>query len=189
VTLEALPVHSWWSRALAELPLLVVLGVPGYMLARTYVHALTRVDPSNFNTTILLFTPIIAYLLLMLVHVMLAAITGLGALVRGVWVVLTTRRPRWPTESSGWMDIIVGVMLVVFVYSVWKRACVEVIHEGIDVVAKYVLVRYEFSYDPTCAVSMETRWVAPLKDRKEMKASNVLIAIYSAWDDIRHYRE
>ena len=52
-------------------------------------------------------------------------------------------------------------------------------------IANYVFVLTEFSYDRTCAVSSATHWVAPLKDRKEMKASNVLIANVQTWSDIQ----
>jgi hypothetical protein len=46
----------------------------GYILARTYIHALTGVDPNNFNATLLLFTSITAGFLLAVVHGILGCI-------------------------------------------------------------------------------------------------------------------
>jgi hypothetical protein len=34
---------------------------------------------------------------------------------------------------------------------------------------RYVLMLTEFSYDRTCAVSSETRWVAPLKEHSRVE--------------------
>jgi hypothetical protein len=48
-----------------------------------------------------------------------------------------------------------------------------------------LLVATEFSYDQTCAASSQTRFVAPLKDRKELKVSNVLIADVTSWTTIQ----
>ena len=44
------------------------------------------------------------------------------------------------------------------------------------IIAAYVLVATQFSYDHTCAVSRKDRWVARLQDRKEMKASVISLA-------------
>jgi hypothetical protein len=51
--------------------------------------------------------------------------------------------------------------------------------------ATTVLVLADFAHDTTCSVSSATRWVAPLKDRKEQDAPKVLIADVSAWPDIQ----
>jgi hypothetical protein len=51
--------------------------------------------------------------------------------------------------------------------------------------ASSVLVLADFAHDKTCSVSSETRWIAPLKDRKEQDAPKVLIADLSAWPDIQ----
>jgi hypothetical protein len=177
--------HSWWLKFTEEIPLFVMLGVPGYILARTYIHTLTGVDPSNFNTTLVLFTSITAGLLLALVHGILGGITGLVALVRGFWQWLEARRTRWPTVSSGWEDIGIGLCILVVAFGLWKKACVDVIQDRIAILAKFALVQYEFSYDPPCTSSNKVRWVAPLKDRKELKISNVLIADVQSWTDIR----
>jgi hypothetical protein len=72
----------------------------------------------------------------------------------------------------------------VVLFGLWKRSCPDVIQDSVASIARYVIVRYEFSYDPTCAASSEVRLVAPLKDRKELKSSNVLVAAYLAWNEI-----
>src|SRR5262249_24936939 len=54
----------------------------------------------------------------------------------------------------------------------------------LESVGTYVLFYTEFSHDRTCAASSATQWVIPLKDRKELKATNVLVATYHAWNDI-----
>jgi hypothetical protein len=56
---------------------------------------------------------------------------------------------------------------------------------AVESFAKGVLAFTEFSYDRTCAASSETRWVAPLKDRKELKVSNILIAEFQSFPDIQ----
>jgi hypothetical protein len=54
----------------------------------------------------------------------------------------------------------------------------------LESVGTYVLFYTEFSHDRTCAASSATQWVIPLKDRKEFKATNVLVATYHAWNNI-----
>jgi hypothetical protein len=54
----------------------------------------------------------------------------------------------------------------------------------LESVGTYVLFYTEFSHDRTCAASSATQWVVPLKDRKEFKATNVLVATYHAWNNI-----
>ena len=51
--------------------------------------------------------------------------------------------------------------------------------------ATSVLVSADFAHDQTCSVSSATRWVAPLKDRKEKDSPKVLIADRSRWPDIQ----
>ena len=43
-----------------------------------------------------------------------------------------------------------------------------------------LLVMTDFAHDKTCAVSSETHWVAPLKDRKDLEGTKVLIADVSS---------
>jgi hypothetical protein len=148
---------------LKELRLLVGLGVPGYMLARTYLHALTGVDPNNFNATLLLFTSITAGVLLALVHAMLGSITALVAMPRAVWQWVQSRGQWGPARRVEWADIFLGVFIVVFLLSFWLRSCFDTLATYVNDAAKIVVVHYEFAHDPTCAVSTEYRWVAPLK--------------------------
>jgi hypothetical protein len=57
----------------------------------------------------------------------------------------------------------------------------RLMHRG----ATSVLVFADFAHDRTCSVSSATRWVAPLKDRKEQDSPKVLIADLSTWPDIQ----
>jgi len=66
----------------------------------------------------------------------------------------------------------------------WDAGKVPLGNHVVRGVAAYTLIATEFSYDQTCAVSSEERWVAPLKDRKEMKTSKVIIADLRSWGDI-----
>jgi hypothetical protein len=141
------------------------LNVLGYILAREYIHTLTGVDAHNFLRTLALFTGITAGLLLALGYVGFASINGLISIFRRYRV--------------GW-EIACFVGIVFCVLGLWHRSCVSV---G-ESLATYVLVKNEFSHDPTCQRSNEFYWAAPLKDREELEASNVLFAEYNAWNDI-----
>jgi hypothetical protein len=70
------------------------------------------------------------------------------------------------------------------VFGLWNHSCVDVRQGYVADMAKFVLMQYEFAYDPTCAASSEYRWVALLNDRKELKPSNVLAAAYFASNQI-----
>jgi hypothetical protein len=141
---------------------------------------LTGVDPNNFNATLLLFTSITAGFLLAVLHGFLGCINGLGALARGLWQWLESRMMRLPTVGAGWADILIGLCIRLCVFGLWNHSCVDVLQGYVADMAKFVRMQYEFAYDPTCAASSEYRWVAPHKDRKELKPSNVLAATYFA---------
>jgi hypothetical protein len=130
----------------------------------------------------LLFAPITAGFLLAVVHGILGCITGLRALARGLWQWLESRMMRWPTVGAGWADILIGLCIPLFVFGLWNHSCVDVLQGYVADMATFVLMQYEFAYDPTCAASSEYRWMAPLKDRKELKPSNVLAAACFAWN-------
>ena len=125
----------------------------------------TGVDANNFNRTLVLFTGITAGLLLALVCVAVASINGLISIFRRY-------RVAW--------EIACFVGIVAFVLVLWHRSCVSV---G-ESLATYVLVKYQFSHDPTCERSRADFVVAPLKDREELEASNVLFVQYHAWNEI-----
>jgi hypothetical protein len=57
-------------------------------------------------------------------------------------------------------------------------------HAG-KAVANFVLVATEFSYDKTCDVSSQMRWVAPLKDRRDLEATKVMIADVQSFTHIQ----
>jgi hypothetical protein len=83
---------------------------------------------------------------------------------------------RHVIDTMAWLAVF--VLLAIVTDNMMKRSLLR----GM---ANFVLVVTEFSYDKTCTASNETHWIAPLKDRKEMKISNVLIADVQSWTDIR----
>jgi len=105
-----------------------------------------------------------------------------------------SRKVRWllglpPSQArallTGRITVnLVGALGVCAFCSLLGAGEVPPINHVVRGVAAYTLVATEFSYDQTCAVSSEERWVAPLKDRKEMKTSRVIIADIRSWGDI-----
>jgi hypothetical protein len=184
------------SRVYKALLVLNALAwLPGFWLARLLINRLTGVDAGNFTTALRFFTlGGIAYvwLLFIMICIGLMALKSIVTLcglmawehIRSFLWGLTLSVPPYRSVPlrRHVMDMF-ACMSVLFLLAILTSN--PTARRVVKSVANFVLVATEFSYDHTCAASNETRWVTPLKDRKEVKdASNVLFADVQSWTDI-----
>jgi hypothetical protein len=115
---------------------------------------------------------------------------GLVRLGKIPFLWLESDLPQWLQEK----DIRIRTFLTYLFGPVAIIACMAILeklpqHPPLDRLmhrcATSVLVFADFAHDRTCSVSSATRWVAPLKDRKEQDSPKVLIADLSTWPDIQ----
>jgi hypothetical protein len=171
--------------------LAMVISGLAFVLARTYINTLTGVPPLNFPTALTTLTTFALVPAAILAIALIAALIVMGYMVAIVIADIRERIQRFsqlirsllglsPAQKRA---IPIGRIFVNGVGAFWifGFCCmllageVPGVNRVVRVVATYVLVHTEFSYDRTCAVSSETRWVARLQDRKEMRASQVMI--------------
>jgi hypothetical protein len=171
-----------------------LLWLPGFCFARYTLNSVTGVDAGNFPTALWAFTlGSIAYVWLVLIVVWLfltclKPIVMIGSLglwdeVRTFfWYLTKAERPQRPLPiGRHFMDLLAAFSIIALIGMGAEHPATS---RTLDAVANLVLVGTEFSHDRTCAASSATRWAAPLKDRKEFKSSNVLVATYHAWNNI-----
>jgi hypothetical protein len=168
--------------------------LPGYCGARYILNNLTGVDAGYFPTALWVFTlGSIAYVWLNLIMLWLFLMCLKNAVVlTGLWLGHEGRTFLWELIHPGcprpWLPIgrhgkelfasfcVMALIAMSFEYLTKNRTPKSV--------STYILFYTEFSQDRTCAASSPTQWVIPLKDRKEFKATNVLVATYHAWNNI-----
>jgi hypothetical protein len=187
---------------------LLVLGFKGlagllaYILARAWLMQLTQVDPANFPRALVTFTAfalLISYPMLVTAGAMLMAFIYIFAdmLLDWVWQPIQGFRkrrgyspqPKPAVFALGHIRSMVYVFgpvglfafVALLIMSLYSYPFNRFFHKAGSV----LLVLTEFSYDKTCAASSKTRGVALLKDRKELKSSNVLIADVTTWLNIQ----
>jgi len=153
-----------------------LLWLPGFCFARYTLNSITGVDAGNFPTALWAFTlGGIGYVWLNL------TILCLGFMMfKSMVMVFIRGTVHRPFRRHG-LDLftafcVFGFVGMSFEYLVTNRTP--------EIVANLVLMGTEFAHDRTCAASSPTRWVVPLKDRKEFTSSNVLVATYHAWNNI-----
>jgi hypothetical protein len=172
-------------------------GILAHISARHYLNTLTGVDPNNFPTTLLTFTALAglsSWIALIGIGAFIFGVVYMvGMVVLNVWEqfrilfsfkslsvaqepVVSIRRRI--VHLFGAIGIGCGCLLLL---SITRQPPFTRI---VNLAASIVLVGSEFSYDQTCPVSSEKRLVAHLKDRKELKASRVLIADLLPRDDL-----
>jgi hypothetical protein len=161
-----------------------------YVQVRASINLLTGVDPGSFpaaqaTLTVLLAIPLwllvipLAVLPMLLVYLGMAYIAGLRQAMG--FIKLRGISPRgWAFRAFGAGSLYVACLLG-FILPAGHAS----VQRAARIVAAYVLVVTQFSYDHTCAVSSKEQWVARLQDRKAMKASMVSIADIRIWHDIR----
>jgi hypothetical protein len=171
-----------------------LLWLPGFCFARYTLNSITGVDAGNFPTALWAFTlGSIVYVWLVLVMVWLGltclkSLVMIGSLeswdeVRTFWFLTNAKRPQRPLPiGRHFMDLLAAFSIIALIGMGTEHPATS---RTLHAVANLVLVGTEFSHDRTCAASSATRWVVPLKDRKEVKASNVLIANVQTWSDIQ----
>jgi hypothetical protein len=169
-------------------------GLLAYIQARNWIMALTEVDPNNFPRALIAFAGLafppcwlvittglgmlVLPLYLFVVYV-IACIWGFIQGLRSGWLGIAVKPPpeiiakrlcRGPVLFIGIMGLvgITGLLL-----SAAHRPPFETLFRK---VGSNLLVMTDFAYDKTCAVSSQTRWVAPLKDRKDLEGTKILIA-------------
>ena len=196
---------SRWYPALKQrlgLPrvLKVLMGLnalawlPGYCVARYVLNSVTGIDAGNFPTALWVFTlGSIAYVWLNLIMLWLFLMILKNAVVLGgLWLRHEGRTFLWDLIHPGCPKpslpigrhgkelfasfCVMGLIGMSFEYLTKNRT--------LESIGNLVLFATEFSRDRTCAASSATQWVIPLKDRKEFKATNVLVATYHAWNNI-----
>ena len=171
-----------------------LLWLPGFCFARYTLNSITGVDAGNFPTALWAFTlGSIAYVWLVLIMLWLGltflkSIVMIGSLMSwdevrtSFWYLTRAERPQRPLPiGRHFMDLLAAFSIIALIGMGAEHPATS---RTLGAVANLVLVGTEFSHDRTCAASSATRWVAPLKDRKEFKSSNVLVATYHAWNNI-----
>ena len=171
------PTVKRWLRYLLQL---ITAGF-AYAHARFYINFLTGVDPGNFPAALAALTIlntlfwwmlILPFIMLVMtaVYMGVAYIAGLRGAI-GTAEIGGISGERWGFRGWGAISTVLIVLMLTGtqVEHPWPQRASRLI-------AAYVLVAAEFSYDRTCAVSSKDRLVARLKDFKEMKVSKVIIA-------------
>jgi hypothetical protein len=171
-----------------------LLWLPGFCFARYTLNSITGVDAGIFPTALWAFTLgsiACVWLLLLLLWLFLTSLKSVVMFVSlMVWdavrnflyhLTKAERLQRPLPIGRHLMDLLATFSVIAFVGMGTEHLATR---RTLDAVANLVLVGTEFSHDRTCAASSATRWVVPLKDRKEFKSSNVLVATYHAWNNI-----
>jgi hypothetical protein len=161
--------------------------LPGFWVARYALNSITGVDAGNFPTALWAFTLggiVYVWLILMILCLGLTAFKSMSMFfILWVWeeirrffldLVTLSIHPQRLTRTGRHLRDTCAFMCVIFLLGMVGEN--TTMRHAVKSFATIVLVLTEFSYDHTCTASSETRWVAPLKDRKEMKVSNILIA-------------
>jgi hypothetical protein len=171
-----------------------LLWLPGFCFARYALNSITGVDAGNFPTALWAFTlGSIAYvwLLLLLIWLFLTSLKSM-VMIGSLMVWDAGRNFFWDLTQAGrpkrslpigrhFMDLLAAFSILALIGMGAEHPATS---RTLDAVANLILIGTEFSHDRTCAASSATRWVVPLKDRKEFKSSNVLVATYHAWNNI-----
>jgi hypothetical protein len=170
--------------------------LPGFWFARYVLNTLTGVDAANFTIALWVFTLggiVYVWLFLIVICLGLMALTSIvTAFALATWednrsffvglMTLSVPQPR-PTRVGHHLMNAWAFMCVIFLPAIVEQN--TTMRHTVKSLANFALVMSEFSHDRTCAASSATRWVAPLKDRKELKVSNVLIADVQSLADIQ----
>ncbi len=172
---------------------LLGIVIPGlaFVFARTDINTLTGVPPLNFPTALATLTTFALVPATILTIALIAALLVMGymaamfiadirdwiqrfsQLIRSLLGLSPAQKRAIPIDRIFVNGI--GAFWVFGFCCMFLAGEVPGVNRVVRVVATYVLVQTEFSYDRTCAVSSKTRWVARLQDRKEMTASQVMI--------------
>jgi hypothetical protein len=176
-------------------------GFGGYLYAHYYLNTLTGVDPNNFPKALLALTiPFMGYVWMIFIAFG-AVLVALGFMLWRagimVWAMVVdflsllevfgfTLPQKKTITFRAFLTYLIGPMGILL-------CCVLL--EGLpkftplgrlmNRAATSVLVFADFAHDQTCSASSATRWVAPLKDRKEQDSPKVIVADLSTWPDIQ----
>jgi hypothetical protein len=168
-------------------------GLLAYIQARVWIMVLTEVDPNNFPRALIAFAGLIFPLYWLGIttgigmNVILACF-GVAWVIGEIWGFIQGLRgmfglavkPIPEIFSKGTRHggvLLIGMMgLFVLTGLLWDRASRPPFESVFRKVGSALLVMTDFAYDKTCAVSSHTRLVAPLKDRKDLEGTKVLIA-------------
>jgi hypothetical protein len=168
-------------------------GLVAYIQARGWIMLLTEVDPNNFPRALIAFAGLIfvpCWLLIATGVGMNLVVVYLGAVLvvehiwegiqffRGLFGKAALPKPQLLSLGAGHVwRLLFGIMGVFMLSGLLWDAARRPPFEGVfHKFGSAVLVMTDFSYDKTCAVSSQTRFVAPLKDRKDLEGTKVLIA-------------
>jgi hypothetical protein len=172
-----------------------LLWLPGFCFARYALNSITGVDAGHFPTALWAFTLggiACVWLVLILLWLGLTSFKSfvmVGSLMTWdevrtfFWDLTQPGRPKRPLPIGRHLMDLAATFSVIMLIGMGSEHS-SATRRTLDALANLVLVGTEFSHDRTCAASSATRWVAPLKDRKEFKSSNVLVATYHAWNNI-----
>jgi hypothetical protein len=187
---DGLHVWSWWFpdqpfyttiKRWLRYVLQAITVALAYALARVYINVWTGVDPGNFPTALTALAALTTLAMwLVVIPIVLMAMSALYAVV--MCVAAVREKISFP-EISGiaprrWGFRVFGAtsLAIICVAAYGLPANTLFVQRAGRIFATNVLVRTEYSYDRTCAVSSERRLVAQLKDRKERQVSIVSIA-------------
>lgn len=175
-------------------PFLWLLGMNGpllvfaYISARASINTLTGVDPTNFPYALATLT---ALAMVPTWLTFIGVIAGIGCMVTIFVIPSLWRLYHWQQgrallglplaqeRAVPTCRLIVngfGALGIFGLCGLLATGEIPMLSQAVHTITTYTLIGTEFSPDRTCAVSNEQRWIARLKDRKEMKVSQFLIA-------------
>jgi hypothetical protein len=193
------------DKPLMRLLLLAVswlAGLLAYIQARGWIMLLTEVDPNNFPRTLIAFAGLIfvpCWLLIATGVGMNLVVVYLGAVsvIEHIWELIQFFRGLFGKAAQpkpqllslepghGWR-LFFGIMgLFILSALLWDAARRQPFESVFRKFGSALLILTDFSYDKTCDVSSQTRLVAPLKDRKDLDGTKVLIADWQSLVDIQ----
>jgi hypothetical protein len=184
---EAPSLWRWWfpdhpfdltvKRWLRYLGQAFTVGL-AYVQVRVSINLLTGVDPGNFPTALAALTALLAVPCWLLVVAFLGPSMSLVYLGRAFFA---DRRYElgYLLRAVGAL-VVAGMSLSVLILALTQPLALRVVR----IVATAVLVQTEFSYDRTCAVSRQDRWIAHLKGDMTSRENLVSIADIRVLHDI-----
>ena len=163
---------------------------------------ITEVDPNNFPRALIAFAG------LLFVPFWLVITTGLGMIVlvvslavmwgiANIWAFIQglcgglgfAVKPIPEIIAKGFRHgvmLFIGIVGLFFLTALlWDTASHPPFASVFRKAGSALLVLTDFAYDKTCAVSSPTRLVAPLKERKDLDGTKVLIADLQSWTQIQ----